>query len=155
MPKELSVDRGDLSRIYRRLDTKTIQKMEVAGIRKGAQTLRAAMRKLAPKRKSGLLHKNLIYTVQKEKGGAGVVAHIGPTYKAFYASFIEHGAKKHIIKGRKGKRLAIAGGAYYQVEHPGVKPAPFIRPAFDNNVNKIADAYIDGVWAGIEKEFLR
>lgn len=50
----------------------------------------------------------------------------------FYAHIIEFtGAAAHIIKSRDGKSLAIAGGQFASVRHPGMKAHPFLRPALD------------------------
>jgi len=159
MPSELNINRGDeLSGLFKRLDAKTVQNMQVGGLRKGAQLLRKEMRRTAPKSRTGLLHKNLVYTVKKEKGGVGAIAYIGPTYKAYYAAFLEMGTRSgySLVKGsRKGreKRLKINGAVVDNAIHPGIKPKPFIRPAFDNKVEETATAIIDGVWSQIAKEF--
>ena len=50
----------------------------------------------------------------------------------FYAHIIEFtGAAAHVIKSRDGKALAIAGGQFASVRHPGMKAHPFLRPALD------------------------
>jgi HK97 gp10 family phage protein len=50
-----------------------------------------------------------------------------------YAHLIEFsGAAPHVIKAH-GKDLAFGGHAYPQVNHPGMKAHPFLRPALDAN----------------------
>lgn len=53
----------------------------------------------------------------------------------FYAHFVEFGTKPHIIKPKRGKRLAFVVAskvvAVPIVRHPGTKPRPFLGPAFD------------------------
>lgn len=50
----------------------------------------------------------------------------------FYAHIVEYGARRHVIRAKAKKVLEIsgkfAGGA---VDHPGVRPHPFMRPAVD------------------------
>ena len=50
----------------------------------------------------------------------------------FYAHIVEFGARRHQIRARAKKVLEIGGKfAGGQVEHPGVRPRPFMRPAAD------------------------
>lgn len=51
--------------------------------------------------------------------------------KAFYARWVEFGTKPHMIRARNGGALAIGGGAYKSVQHPGARPYPFFRTAVD------------------------
>lgn len=51
----------------------------------------------------------------------------------WYAHLIEFtGARPHKITPRKGRFLAFGGGLFRSVMHPGFKPKPFMRPAFDS-----------------------
>lgn len=60
--------------------------------------------------------------------------HIGPV-NVPYAAAQEYGAKPHVIVASPGKLLAfpINGKMVYtkQVNHPGNKPHPYVRPAGD------------------------
>jgi HK97 gp10 family phage protein len=49
---------------------------------------------------------------------------------AFYAHMVEQGTAAHIIKARAPNRMLAIGVA--QVQHPGAKKKPFLRPAMDN-----------------------
>jgi HK97 gp10 family phage protein len=52
----------------------------------------------------------------------------------YYAHLIEYsGAAPHIIRARDGGKLAIGGGAYSLIHHPGMQAHPFLRPAVDSN----------------------
>jgi len=67
-----------------------------------------------------------------------------------YAGYVEFGTKPHVIKARNKKALAFfAGGkrvVVKQVNHPGTKPHPYIRPAFEDWVDTlgglVAEAHI-------------
>ncbi|MDR7331762.1 HK97-gp10 family putative phage morphogenesis protein [Roseateles asaccharophilus] len=48
--------------------------------------------------------------------------------RPYYAHMVEFGTKRHIIKARRGKLLAIGVA---KVDHPGARPKPFMRPALD------------------------
>lgn len=73
----------------------------------------------------------------KIKGGK-VIASVkagGKTKKgadAFYAQMVEYGTSAHIIKAKPGKFMSIGGGYLRQVEHPGTRARPFLRPALDS-----------------------
>ena len=48
---------------------------------------------------------------------------------AYYAGWVEFGTKPHIIKARRGGRLALGGRK--SVRHPGARKKPFMRPALN------------------------
>lgn len=48
---------------------------------------------------------------------------------AFYARFVELGTAAHVIKARKPNKMLALGVA--QVQHPGARKHPFLRPALD------------------------
>lgn len=48
---------------------------------------------------------------------------------AFYAHMVENGTAAHLIKARAPNRMLAIGVA--QVQHPGAKKKPFLRPAAD------------------------
>lgn len=49
----------------------------------------------------------------------------------FYAHIVEFGAKAHTISAVNGGALSFGGGVMQSVNHPGIKPHPFMRPALD------------------------
>lgn len=51
--------------------------------------------------------------------------------KSYKARWLEYGTRPHTIKARDGGAMAFAGGFYKEVEHPGARPHPFMRPALD------------------------
>lgn len=64
---------------------------------------------------------------------------IGPHTE--YANFVEFGTRPHIIKAKNKKALAFRGpnGMVFvkQVHHPGTKPHPYVRPAFEDWVQTL------------------
>jgi len=85
----------------------------------------------------GALRDSVRVTTGRTKTG-GVYASVkagGKTKKGadvFYAHIVEYGARRHVIKPRAKKALTI-GGRFVggEVDHPGVAPRPFMRPAVD------------------------
>lgn len=64
---------------------------------------------------------------------------------AFYAHMVEFGTRRHFIKPIKRKSLFFAGLAKEVIDHPGSKPKPFMRPAYDQNWDgavKVMAAYM-------------
>lgn len=49
----------------------------------------------------------------------------------FYAHIIEYGSRPHLIKAKPGGAIFVGGSPLTQVMHPGTRPNPFVRPAFD------------------------
>lgn len=62
----------------------------------------------------------------KSKSGADV----------FYAHMIEFGTSRHTITGKDGRALFFGGAFVDSVDHPGTKPRPFMRPAFDGQARQ-------------------
>jgi HK97 gp10 family phage protein len=58
---------------------------------------------------------------KSKKGGPAV----------FYAHMVEKGTAAHIIKARPPNRMLAIGVA--QVQHPGARKMPFLRPALDSH----------------------
>lgn len=126
----------------KKLRTETRKKIVRRGAAKMAQVVRKRMRQLAP-RKSGNLHKNLKYTVRRDRRG-GFTARVGAFNTAYYAKFLEGGAKPHKITVRRVKRGKIAGlkiglAVYDQVDHPGTPKKPFVEKSFEQSQDKAMD----------------
>jgi HK97 gp10 family phage protein len=51
--------------------------------------------------------------------------------KLFYARFIEYGAAAHRIVGKPHGALRFGDTMVQSVDHPGIAPRPFMRPALD------------------------
>lgn len=74
---------------------------------------------------------------------------VGPDTE--YAAFVEFGTKPHVIRAKPGKKalaFKVAGQTVIvkSVNHPGTKPNPFVRPAFEDWVDTlgglVAEAHI-------------
>lgn len=90
------------------------------------------------------------------KGAAYKTARAGgkPDYHApFYAHFVEFGTARHWIKPKSRKSLFIAGLLKELVDHPGARPKPFMRPAFDTKVRAAIEAMADYIRTRLPKEF--
>lgn len=72
--------------------------------------------------------------------------------KAFYAHMVEFGTARHFIKAKNRKSLFYSGSGVEQVEHPGAKAKPFMRPAIDNKANAAIDALSEYIVTRLPKE---
>ncbi|RYF64041.1 MAG: HK97 gp10 family phage protein, partial [Comamonadaceae bacterium] len=52
--------------------------------------------------------------------------------KVFYARFIEFGVAAHKIVGKANGVLRFGDTTVRVVDHPGIRPRPFMRPALDS-----------------------
>jgi HK97 gp10 family phage protein len=85
-------------------------------------------------------------SIQVRPSGKTVV--IGPDTE--YAGFVEFGTGPHVIKAKKAKALSFYIGGQQvivkQVNHPGSKAKPFVRPAFEAWVDTlgglVAEAHV-------------
>lgn len=56
---------------------------------------------------------------------------------------VEFGTKAHMIKARLRKALKFLGGFARHVNHPGARPKPFMRPAFDAKQREAVERFRD------------
>lgn len=85
--------------------------------------------------------------------------------QAFYARFIEYGTaqfysgtgqsnrRPYVIRPRTKKSLFFGGVAREEVNHPGIKPQPFMRPAFDSKQDEALAQFARYMKGRIDKEF--
>lgn len=100
-----------------------------SALRQGAKTIAEEAKAQVPVRYGDL--RDSIRTSVKMKNGKVMAVVKAGNKKAWYWRFVEFGTGAHKITGKDGKALAIGGGVYKSVDHPGAKPTPFMRPAMD------------------------
>jgi HK97 gp10 family phage protein len=71
---------------------------------------------------------------------------------AYYAHWVEFGTARHWILPKNRKSLVIAGIMKEKVEHPGARPKPFMRRAFDTKAQAALDAMADYIRTRLPKE---
>lgn len=75
----------------------------------------------------------------------------------FYAHMVEFGTRPHTIKARPGGALSFGGGSrtagpIVEVMHPGTRPQPFVRPAFDAVTSSAVSAVAEQIRKRLTKE---
>lgn len=151
----------ELNKALKQLDGKLATKFNRRALAGAAQVIRKEMRLQAP-RDRGTLHKELRYKLKKSRDRTGFTGSVGPTKKAFHARFIEFGTAPHGIpapmKGRGRHRrknnatVSFGGAVFSRVDHPGQRPAPFLRPAYMSSRLKALDVIKQRLWDDIRKE---
>jgi HK97 gp10 family phage protein len=106
-----------------------------AALRAGAAVI-AAEAKQNVNSVSGDLAASIRFGAKLNRRAGGVEAYIRAGGKAkknrktvFYAHMVEQGTAAHIIKARPPNKMLAIG--YAQVQHPGSRKRPFMRPALD------------------------
>lgn len=128
----------------------------------GAEVRKAA-RRLAPTGDTGLLRKSMAQRTYRVKGKFLWVSVIGPRHrktvvngKAYnpgnYGHLVEFGTRPHRIPKTGQAFLAFGNTVVSAVMHPGTKPKPFMRPAYDQAGKVAISSFGRKAMQAIEKE---
>lgn len=109
------------------LPAKIEQNIMRGALRAGAVVLRDEAKAGVPKQ-SGDLRDSIRVSVRAKRGTVTSRV-IAGNKDAFYAHMVEMGTAAHIIKGPS----TLGGRVLSNIEHPGARKNPFLRPALDNN----------------------
>lgn len=165
-----------LAEMLRQLPVKIEKNIMRAAMRAGAAVLRGEARDLVPVDMGDLRRSIRVST--SAKGGTVKASVKAGNKRAFYAHMVEFGTKPHLIKvkeedrpvnyrltQRRGvltrvsmrtinRRGLMIGNNFVgpKVEHPGARPAPFMRPALDNASDRAIKAVADKVRERLTKE---
>lgn len=82
------------------------------------------------------------------KGGR-VMAYVRA--KDYRSIFLEYGTKPHMIYAKKPGAMVLGGKLVTQVEHPGARPHPFMRPAWDATKDAALAAIVERLRQRITK----
>ena len=139
-------------------------------LRSGQQVLATAAKNILRQNgsiDSGALERSIRVRFKRKSEKFGWVRSyvIAGDKEAYYSHIIEFGSASfytgngetvggpYTIKGKKGKSLLIAGGnPVKSIVHPGVRPKPFMRPAFDMYSDASIDAVVNYLEQRIPKE---
>lgn len=136
--KKISV--GQLFKKFNDFPDKARDNALRAGVRSAAVVVQKEARILAPKKTKNLMKSIKVKARRTQDKNVVRFSVTAGSNKAFYAHMIEFGISPHLIKIKNKKLLSKLTKTFgTKVEHPGVKPKPFMRPAVDNTENKIVD----------------
>jgi HK97 gp10 family phage protein len=123
---------AELEKTLRQLPVKLETKILRGALRAGAAVFSVEVSARLP-RKSGKLASTLRISTAVRRGVVSAKVVVGDSKKkgVFYAHMLEGGTKPHFIKAKPGKSLRLYGGRMVKrVTHPGIRPRPFMGPAF-------------------------
>ena len=144
---------AELNKALQELPAKVERNVLRGGLRAGAKVLEDAARAHVPV-KRGDLHKSIRVSMRVSSKTGTVRAQVkAGDKKAWYAHLVEFGTARHWIKPKSRKSLFIAGLMKEVVDHPGARPRPFMRPAFDGKWRAAIDAMADYIRTRLPKEF--
>ena len=156
---------SELDRQLKKLTGAVEGKIVRAGLNAANRVIRDAAKNLAPV-DDGDLKKSIRVSSRVDKRQGKITSKVVAGNKqVYYAHFIEYGtanyytgsgdSKRSEYKIQPEKRGALGFGSVIvnSVSHPGVRPRPFMRPAFDQNVAKALEEFGKTIRKRIEKEF--
>ena len=119
-------------------------------LRRGTNVTRDKAREMAPKQ-SGKLSMSIKTDTRTNREQA--IARVRLKGKhAFLGHFFEYGVAPHVIEAKDGFVLKYGDKVVKSVDHPGLAPRPFMRPAFDitakDAVNEVGKALHEFVQFG-------
>jgi HK97 gp10 family phage protein len=124
---------GDLQALLDTLPAKIEQNILRGALRAGSKPIVADAKMNAPKL-SGEMAAGIKVSTKAKAGQVTVSIRVKGKH-GYLAHWMEYGTKPHKIAGKDGRPLVINGQMIGSVEHPGVNPRPFMRPALDNQAN--------------------
>lgn len=101
-----------------------------SALRAGVNVIKNEAKQEVPVR-TGTLRKSLKVSTRSKNGTVTAVLK-ADSRVAPHAHLVEFGTRPHKIKPRNGDALVIGGHVVADVEHPGARPKPFLRPSFDS-----------------------
>ncbi|MDP3650901.1 MAG: HK97 gp10 family phage protein [Rhodoferax sp.] len=101
-----------------------------AALRQGAKVVLSEAKGNVPI-KTGALKAGLRISTNSRRGVVTAKIKAGGKH-AHIAKWLEYGVAAHFIKPKKAKSLFFAGLMRDGVDHPGIAPKPFLRPALDS-----------------------
>ena len=138
---------AELQRFLDQLPAKLEANVMRGALRAGVQPIKAAAVSACPvgppsasgAKKYGLyagaLRDSIRISSRRKLGQVSAAVKVGGKRKGvnvWYAHLVEFtGARQHAIKGRLFGSLFIGGAFVNAVDHPGMRPRPFLRPALD------------------------
>ena len=144
---------ADLDRYLKEFPAKLEAKILRGAMRAGSKVFLDLAKQKVPS-KTGALRKSLRISTRLKQGRTSATVVAGDKV-AFYAHMVEFGTARHWIKPSKRKSLFFAGIMRETIDHPGARPQPFMRPAFDEGTQGAIEASRDYTARRIEKEMAK
>lgn len=128
----------ELDALLQSLAPKMEQNIMRGALAAGARVIRDEAKANVAER-LGQLKKSVRVSTRAKNGVVTATIKAG-SKEAWYWRFVEFGTAQHLIKPKTAAALLIGGAARRSVMHPGARPKPFMRPAFDNKSSEAIEA---------------
>ena len=139
----------ELNRALEKLPVNIHRNILNAAVRAGGQVVRkAALSELGGDKTDIVLKKRRSKTLSSRYS-------VAVSNQKFYLMYREFGVAGHTIKPKNKKALGDRQtGEFFggEVQHPGQPAQPFLRPALDNNINRILEEMRKKIAARLAKE---
>lgn len=153
---------AELHKTLQELPAKIERNVLRGGLRAGAKVMETEAARLCPEglptfdsvkrgARQGELKRSIRVTMRASKGTVRAQLKAGNKI-AWYAHLVEFGTARHWIKPKNRKSLFLAGLFKEVIDHPGARPKPFMRPAFDGKWRAAIDAMAGYVRDRLPKE---
>ena len=140
------------------LDNATTKKVIEKTFRIAARPLVKKAKELAPPDKTGNLRESIgifVSRAQDRKANLAAGIWVGPRirgrYEGYHAHLIEFGTDERKPKHKKVLVFEYNGVKVFAKKTKGMKPRPFMGPAYDQTVGKVED----GVFDNLQKVYLK
>lgn len=147
---------AELHKLLQELPAKIEANALRGGMRAGAKVIEAEAKRLAPVGRdpetAGDMRDSIRVSVRSRNGKVEATIKAGGK-KAWYAHLVEFGTAAHLIRPKNRKSLFFASLAREQVNHPGAKKRPFMRPALDSKAQQSVQTLADYIRNRLPKEF--
>lgn len=130
MTDEAIIGGRELDAFLQQLPVKIERNILRAAMRAGANVFKAAAKEGVPVDDGDL--KASIRVTTKSKNGTVYGSLKAGGKKAPHWHWVEFGTAAHKIKAKPHHALGFAGVTVREVDHPGARARPFMRPAFDS-----------------------
>jgi HK97 gp10 family phage protein len=120
----------ELDAFLQQLPVKVERNILRAAMRAGANVFKAAAKEAVPVDDGDL--KASIRVTTRTKNGTVYASLKAGGKKAPHWHWVEFGTAAHKIRAKPNHALSFGGVTVHEVDHPGAKPKPFMRPAFDS-----------------------
>lgn len=130
MDEQSIVGGRELDALLQQLPVKIERNILRAAMRAGANEFKKAAKEGVPVDDGAL--KSSIRVTTRSKNGTVYASLKAGGRKAPHWHWVEFGTAAHKIKAKREHALSFSGVTVTEVDHPGAKPKPFMRPAFDS-----------------------
>lgn len=150
---ELNINGGrQLDELLRTLSVKVEKSILRSALRAGANEFKVAVKANVPV-VEGRLKASVRVTTKTKKGTVYAYLKIGGRM-APHAHLVEFGTRPHKINPKGSGGLLIGADFVGAADHPGAKPHPFARTAFDEKPRQAIDAVAAQIRKRLTKEGL-